>query len=178
MGKITTGIGHSVSALAFMIAPPQLTVSGIITFLIGLVHPAGIIDDTKTILGFVHTHDVGAILLIVLHVVIVLFPLALAAGIITAMAVENELTIVNFIGVIVVAGIISNLLGLIIPSLAESSPDMWKLFQESAKTIKGPALFFVYAYKIVSIWWENFTIFPFLQSVGLGIFLGYRFAKR
>ena len=174
----TPSLGHTLSALAFIIAPPQLTVSGITAFLIGLVHPAGVIEDTKTIWGFIHTAGIGESLLIIIHVILITFPLALAAAAIMAMAIEKELGFWNCIGVIIVAGIVSNVLGLIIPSVSASSPDMWKLFKESTATIKGPLLFAVYAYKVVAIWWENLTVFPFIQSVALGAYLGYKFAKK
>jgi hypothetical protein len=151
-------IGH----MALVITLPHIGASTLSSFIIGLINPASIVEDIPTVINFI----------------LISFPLTLATALIVIAIIEKELTIPIFLTIIIVSGILSNLLALLIPNAVYAKHDMWLLFEESSRTVKGPSMFFLYAYKIVSIWWESYTILLFIQSIIIGSWFGYRFASR
>jgi hypothetical protein len=157
-GLRVNDIGH----MALIITLPHIGASTLSSFILGLVNPASIVEDIPTVLNFI----------------LISFPLTLATALIVIAIIEKELTFVIFITIIIISGILSNLLALLIPNAVYANHDMMLLFDQSSRTVKGPLMFVVYAYKIVSIWWESYTILLFIQSIIIGSWFGYRFASR
>jgi hypothetical protein len=151
-------IGH----MALVITLPHIGASTLSSFILGMINPASIVEDIPTVINFI----------------LISFPLTLATALIAIAIIDKELTFVLFITIIILSGILSNLLALLIPNAIYADHDMMLLFDQSSRTIKGPFMFVVYAYKIVSIWWESYTILLLIQSIIIGSWFGYRFASR
>jgi hypothetical protein len=139
------------------IIAPQLTASALSTFMIGRLTHAGLWDD----------------ILIVLHFSLITFPLTLAVALIVSFALQKTLKFWDNIIIIIVAGIAANLLSKIIPSIHHTD-NMGQYFVESARDVKGPPLFILFAYRLVNIWWRDFGPIMFIQALIVGTIFGYK----
>jgi hypothetical protein len=152
----------TISDMAAVITLPHIAASTVSSMIVNHIPAAKLIDEIWTIISFI----------------LISFPLTMAAALITLAIVEKEFKISIAITSIILAGILSNLLALIIPDPKFSNPSMFQIMEDSSREIKGLPMFFLMAYKIIAIWWEAYGPLLFIQSIIVGGIFGYRVAEK
>jgi hypothetical protein len=150
-----------ISHLALLITLPTVTASTLSSFIIGNLRADSIAHDFLTVLDFTLTS----------------FPLTLSVAILVGMALDNELKFWTSFVVIIVAGLLANLLGMLIHKVHHTD-DLGVLFEQSTKEVKGLPVLALFAFKIVSVWWRDFGPIMFIQSVIVGAVIAYRLTKK
>jgi len=112
-------------------------------------------------------------ILTVLQFTLTTFPLTLAVTLLVSFLLDKDLKFSEAIGIIIIAGLLSNLLSKIIPAVHHTD-DIGKTFTDSTRDAKGPLVFVLFAYKLINIWWRDFGPIMFVQSLIIGGYFGYR----
>jgi len=144
------------SHMALVITLPHVTASTLSLFITNQFVPGNIAKDILEVLDFTLTT----------------FPLTLAITLLVSFALDKDLKFSEAIMIIIVAGLLANLLSMIIPSVHHT--DIPGIFNVSTRDAKGPLIFVLFAYKLISIWWRDFGPIMFVQSVIIGAYFGYR----
>ncbi|HEX5113362.1 MAG TPA: hypothetical protein VFV79_10970 [Saprospiraceae bacterium] len=159
--KVIDEIGH----LSLIISLPQLISAPIIVILISLFSPIPTPKDVIEIIDFL----------------VISFPLTVAVALITLLVRTDQNSFLFYIGAIVGAAILSNLLhGLL--STAFPAVDISTAYHEAfdpgdLPTRHGAGTFVAFAMNILSLYWKKFGVILFIQSCVIGIYAGTKYFK-
>lgn len=145
------------SHMALVISVPHISASTLSLFITNQFIPGNVSEDILKVLDFTLTT----------------FPLTLAVTLLVSFALDKDLKFFEAVIIIIIAGLMANLLSMIIPSVHHTD-NMAENFTDSTREAKGPLIFILFAYKLITIWWRDFGPIMFVQSVLIGAFFGYR----
>lgn len=145
------------SHMALIIAVPHISGSTLSLFITNQFIPGNISEDVLKVIDFTLTT----------------FPLTLAVTLLVSFALDKDLKFLEAIMIIILAGLLANLLSMIIPSVHHTD-NMAENFTDSSREAKGPLIVILFAYKLINIWWRDFGPIMFVQSVVIGAIFGYK----
>jgi hypothetical protein len=159
-------IMHEIENLSMIITIPQLISAPISVIILHFLSPG---PSPQTVIE-------------VLDFLVISFPLTLAVALITLLLRREESGIVLYIGAVIGAALLSNLLHRIVSS-AFPAIDVAGEYNRafgggSTYMYHGAGSLISFATKILSLYWKQFGVLMFLQSCVIGIYAGVKYFKK